>query len=168
VRIEIWIGWALVQHGATLRYERARPSADPSPFPMGDGHPPIEYWWGRYCRAGSDAERDRVEELANEALCAWRRRPDPPPEGETVEQWVDRIIKEGEGWSAADVALAERCTPRMVRRWRMERERNPETGRVEGSLQHARELRAQGLTLRQVAMMTGIPKSTLHDLDRAA
>lgn len=165
---EVWIGWALIMHGATTHYD-VRAGAERSPIPMGDSHPPIEFWWALYLRAESDEERADVETRANEALCAWRRRPEPPPVGESPEQWADRIIRDGEGWSAKDVALSERCTPRMVRRLRLTRERNPEDGRIEGSLAHARELRRAGHSLRSVAMLTGIPKSTLHEaLDRAA
>jgi hypothetical protein len=55
-----------------------------------------------------------------------------------------------------------------VRRVRHAAERNPDTGREEGSLQHARDLLSQGLSLRQVAILTGIPKSTLHRQARVA
>ena len=51
---------------------------------------------------------------------------------------------------------------------RIEFERNPETGREEGSLQHAMGLLSSGMSLRQVAILTGIPKSTLHRQTRVA
>jgi DNA invertase Pin-like site-specific DNA recombinase len=66
------------------------------------------------------------------------------------------------------VSLACRCTPTLVRRVRVDGERNPETGREEGSLQHARDLLASGMSLRQVAVLTGISKSTLHRQARVA
>ena len=158
---DVWIRWSLVMGGATVRYE-VRPSAEPNPLPQGEPYPPVAYWWALYLRAPSDEQRIEIEQRADEAYWAYVRRPEPPPEGETYEQWVDRIIEQGEGWEARDVAMAERCTPRMVRKARIARERSPETGRLEGSFEHARELLGRGLTLRQVAMMTGISKSTLH------
>jgi hypothetical protein len=111
-----------------------------------------------------------IVEAARSELAAWKRRSDPPPEGETGEQMIARLVKDGEGWRVEDVALAFRCTPSMVRRWRVEHDRNPDTGRLEGTLAQAKDLMASGkYTLRQVAMLTGIPKSTIHDaLDRAA
>jgi hypothetical protein len=66
------------------------------------------------------------------------------------------------------VSLACRCTPTLVRQARIEAERNPETGREEGSLEQARDMLERGMSLRQVAVLTGIPKSTLHRHARVA
>lgn len=164
---DVWVRWSLVMFGATVRYD-VRPGADGAVVPMGEAWTPGDFWWGLYVRASSDVERAQIEQQASEAHAAWVRRPEPPPEGETLDELQARVLRH-EGWEAKDVAFALRCTPTFVRRVRAEHERSPETGKPEGSLAHARELLAAGLSLRQVAMFTGIPKSTLHEaLDRAA
>ena len=162
------IAYQLLGYGTTIRYGQRR-SADGGVLPGGEGNPPLEHWLHEWVIASSSYERRLIVQAARSELAAWKRRPDPPPEGETGEQMIERLIREGEGWEASDVALAFRCTPSLVRRWRTEHDRNPDTGRLEGSIEHAKDLIEQGLTLRQVAMITGIPKSTIHDhLDRAA
>lgn len=162
------VAYQLLGYGSTIRYGTRRP-ADLNPLPGGEGDPPLDHWLDLWVTASSSSERRLIVEAARSELAAWKRRPEPPPEGETGERMIARLIHEGEGWTPADVALAFRTTPRLVRRWRNERDRNPETGRPEGSLAHAKDLIGQGLSLRAVAMLTGISKSTLHrELDRAA
>lgn len=154
--------YALLGYGATMRFEKRR-DADRNPFPSGEAEPPFERWLDLLCRCETFEVFRGVWSEAVDELSAWKRRPDAPPQGETLAQMQSRIIDEGEGWEVRDVALVFRCTPTLVRRTRIERERNPDTGRIEGSLQHAKDLLARGLSLRQVAVLTGIPKSTLHD-----
>lgn len=164
---DLALGYELLQYGSTIRYEKRR-AAELHPFPPGEGSPPWDHWLDllSQCRT-IDAVRAVVEEARSE-LSTWKCRPDPPPEGETFDELQDRIVEQGEGWTPQQVAMAFRCTPTLVRNTRVERERNPDTGREEGSIQHARELLAQGMPLRQVALATGIPRSTLHDALRGA
>jgi hypothetical protein len=154
----------LVSYGPVQRWGRQSPSCEPRPEPTGEGHPPAEFWIRRYLKAPPD-ERAQIAHAAEAELQAWRRR-DPELneiKTETLEDLKRRIIGEGEGWSARDVALAMRCTPTLVRTTREDAERDPEHGRPDRSLAHARQLRAEGLSLRQIAQITGIPKSTLAD-----
>lgn len=163
------VAYAMLGYGTTIRYGQRR-GAEGGPLPGGESDPPLDHWIGLWIEARSSHERVLIVAAARSELQSWKRRQDPAPEGETGEQMINRLIKEGEGWTTRDVALAFRCTPSMVRRWRAEHDRNPETGRLEGTLAQAKDLMASGnYTLRQVAMLTGIPKSTIHDaLDRAA
>jgi hypothetical protein len=156
--------WSIVSYGTVQRWGRQSPSCDLRAEPTGEGHPPAEFWIRRWLSAPLN-ERPAIAREADAELTAWRRRAPELNEikTETLAELKRRILKEGDGWSAKDVALACRCTPTLVRRTREEAERNPEDGRVEGSLAHARELHAQGLSLRQIATLTGIPKSTLGD-----
>jgi hypothetical protein len=166
--VRLVIAYALLGYGSTTRFG-VRRAADGQPLPAGESDPPLDHWLELWAAAPSPHMRKLIVQAARSELAAWKRRPEPPPEGESGEEMIERLIREGEGWRAEDVALAFRCTPRLVRRWRVERERNPETGRPDGTLQQAQDLIAQGLSLRQAAMLTGIPKSTIHDsLDRAA
>lgn len=154
------IGYALIGYGSVRVYETPRTNGD-TPLPTGEAHPPLEHWAALLPMCGTIEEIRGVLEMAQSELRDWKRRPDPPPEGETLVELKERVLSYS-GWEPKDVALACRCTPTLVRRARTEAERNPETGREEGSLQHARDLLAQGMSLRQVAILTGISKSTLH------
>lgn len=73
------------------------------------------------------------------------------------------MLREGEGASVAVVALALRCTPTFVRRVRVSTGRDAERGRVLEIEPDPRALRDAGLSLRAVALATGVPRSTLHD-----
>lgn len=155
--------YELLGYGATMRYEKRRP-AEGFAVPAGEGDPPWDHWHVLLLQCQTfDAFRSVWVDARSE-LQAWKCRAEPAPEGETLDQMQTRIIDEGEGWTPKQVAMAFRCTPTLVRNTRLERERNPETGRAEGSLEHAKDLLGRGLTLRQVAILTGIPKSTLHRL----
>lgn len=163
------VAYEMLGYGTTMKFGQRR-DADGQPLPAGESDPPLDHWLDLWFAATSSSERKLIVQAARSELAAWKRRPTPPPEGETGEQMISRLIREGEGWSPADVALAFRCTPSMVRRWRTEHDRNPETGFTDGTLAQAIELVESGrYTLRQAAMLTGIPKSTIHRaLDRAA
>lgn len=162
---DVWIGFAMLGYGAVQRFGQIR-SAEGGVLPAGEHEAPGDYWLSVYLRA-HPADQEEILALALEALQTWRKRPEPPSEGETLAEFKARIVATGEGWKPREVALALRCTPTLVRAARLEADRNPETGKVEGSVEHARALLADGLSLRQVAMLTGIPKSTLHDALRA-
>ena len=165
---DVILGFAMFGYGLTFAWAERIRSSESALLPSGEGEPPVERWLILYARATED-ERPDVEAGARAELNAWRRREAPPLEVETMDELSARIISEGEGWSPKEVALAMRCTPTLVRRVREANERNVETGKVEGSLEHAKALLARGCSLRQVAILTGIPKSTLADqLKRAA
>lgn len=163
---EVWVGFAMLGYGAVMRYGEVRCS-DSDAMPAGEYEAPADYWIARYEQAHPDDQPD-VLELALIYLETWRRRPEPADESETLDQLKARIVETGNGWTPKEVALAMRCTPTLVRAARLEADRHPETGKIEGSVEHARELLANGCSLRQVAILTGIPKSTLHDALRAA
>jgi hypothetical protein len=162
-RIEIERGFAMLQYGATMAWGRRTPDAERPALPSGEGAPPLDYWLDLLDRCVTEEEVDAVVSRARAELSAWRRRPEPPPEGETFGDLKSRILGEGEGWTPKEVALAMRVTPTLVRNVRAEAERDPEYGRPDGSLAHGLALLDAGLSIRQAAQITGIPKSTLHD-----
>jgi len=159
---DVVIGYALLQYGAVQRLGRTARSAEVALLPQGEDYPPLDYWLDQIVRAQTIAEVATIVERAREELCAWRRRPEPPPDGESFEDLKRRIIEDGEGWTPQEVALAMRCTPTLVRNVRNEAERDPEYGRPDRSLAHGLALLSEGVTLRAAALATGIPKSTLH------
>ena len=164
---QLVVGFALLQYGSVRVYESSTAKGDGAVLPGGELHPPIEHWAQILPRCRTIEELLTVLALAQSELSAWKVRPEPPPEGETLDELAERILS-FEGWEPKDVSLACRCTPTLVRRVRHAAERNPDTGREEGSLQHARDLLSQGMSLRQVAILTGISKSTLHRQARVA
>ena len=160
--------WALVSYGSVQRLGQRR-GGEGNGLPTGEPHPPADFWIERYLKASSE-DRPRIAEQAAAELQAWKRR---APElaqikTETLDDLKRRILRDGEGWEAKDVALACRCTPTLVRRVRSEAERSADDGRPEGGLAHGLQLLRDGCSLRQAAMSTGIPKSTLHDAYKAS
>jgi hypothetical protein len=165
---EMVVGFTLLQYGGTMAWGRQAPSADGALLPGGEGHPPLDHWLDLLERCTTLEEAQIVVAKAREELEAWLRRPEPPPQGETLEDLKQRIIREGEGWTPQEVALAMRVTPTLVRNVRSEAERDPQYGRPDGSLAHGVALLNAGLSVRQAAQITGIAKSTLHDAWRSA
>ena len=147
--------------GAVMRYEQRR-DADVGVWPAGEPAPSWIFFMEPYAQA-NEADKPAVIERAAAYLEAWKRRPPElgAVEVETLDELKQRIVEAGEGWTPEEVALSLRCTPTLVRRARAEADRCVETGKVEGSLKHARALMAEGMTLRQAAVLTGIPRSTL-------
>jgi hypothetical protein len=159
---DVWIGFAMLGYGKVMAWGEVVRASERGEYDF-----PADHWLDLYERAHPD-DRAEILELAREELERWRRRPEPPDEAETFDELKTRIVKTGEGWTPKEVALAMRCTPTLVRAARMEADRHPETGKIEGSIERARELLSTGHSLRQVAILTGIPKSTLHDALRSA
>jgi hypothetical protein len=165
---DIVIGYALLQHGAVQRLGRTAPSAEGALLPQGESYPPLDHWLKLMVSAQTVSEVQEIVGRARQELDAWRRRPEPPPSGESFTDLKRRIVDEGEGWTPQEVALAMRCTPTLVRHVRSEVERDAEYGRPDRSLAHGLALLRDGVTLRAAALATGIPKSTLHEAYRRA
>jgi hypothetical protein len=163
---DVVIGYALLQYGAVQRWGRVVPNAEGALLPQGEDYPPLDYWLELIATAQTLDEIHEIVERARSELRAWRRRPEPPPVGESFTDLKRRIVDEGEGWTPQEVALAMRCTPTLVRNVRSEVERDPEYGRPDRSLAHGLALLRDGVTLRAAALATGIPKSTLHEAHR--
>lgn len=131
--------------------------------PSGTGHPAE-----RYARAIGEArsEREARAHLAA-AQCELQsilRRPFIGASAETRDRLALRIVTEGTGMSPIEVAILCKCTTSFVRAARIEHERAPEHGRSLAGVsadKWAHELRAAGYSYRQVAALTGIPRSTL-------
>jgi hypothetical protein len=165
---DVFVGYALIQYGAVMRWGRTIPSAEGAVLPQGESDPPLDYWLEQLALARTTDELLRIAERMRRELEAWRRRPDPPPPGETLDDLKHRLLTEGKGWTPQEVALAMRVTPTFVRNVRTEAERDPETGRADQRLSGALGMLAEGMSLRQVERITGIPRSTLHDARRTA
>jgi hypothetical protein len=156
-------GFRLLQYGNTMAWGRQPKAAERPLLPSGEARPPLDHWLDALEQCATAEEAQIIVARARAELEAWRRRPEPPPEGETFGDLKARILAEGAGWTPKEVALAMRVTPTLVRNVRAEAERDPEYGRPDGSLSHGLSLLNAGLSLRQAAQITGVAKSTLHD-----
>lgn len=166
---DVVVGFSMLQYGSVMAWGRRVPSAEGPALPQGEAEPPLLYWLDKLARCGSMEEFAATADAMRSELEAWRRRPDPPPPGETLDDLKQRVLSEGKGWDPKDVALSMRVTPTFVRNVRTEADRDPETGRPDERLKRALKLLREGeLSLRQIEAVTGVPKSTLHDAAKAA
>jgi hypothetical protein len=131
----------------------------------------------RYARewdaAGDAQERARVLEAAQKTLEHIRHSHADRGADESREDRDRRIVKDGRGWSAADVAIAFRCGITDVYRARtaqgLDAERGEEiiNGRALSRTQRnieIRRLRAQGMNPFQIARKLGLPDQTVRDV----
>ena len=165
---EVIVGYSMLQYGSVMAWGRRIPSAEGAVLPQGEDAPPLLYWLEKLAASTSLEEFTQTAELMRAELDAWRRRPDPPPQGESMDELKRRVLTDGKGWTPHEVALAMRITPTFVRNVRNEAERDPQTGRPDNRLARGLKLLEDGLSLRQVERITGVPKSTLHDAHKAA
>jgi hypothetical protein len=159
---------SLVSHAPASRMD-AMPRTHGTPEhrpPPGEANPPHERLGHELVSASTVEEVLAVGRKAHDELVAATRRRFVPSTVETADELAERVIDDGEGWAAGDVATAMRCTPTFVRRARLAALRDPEDGRPidpEDPWEAARELRRRGRSLRAIAALTGVPRSTLHD-----
>lgn len=159
---------SLVSYGAVQNFGPRSRSADGQLFPAGEDRPMHERWAAILASARTDDElRDLVAQGEAE-LDAWQRRPLSPTTVETLEELSARIVSDGWGVTADECARAMLCTPTLVRQARLGAVRHPETGYhlpapSNDAWSWALMLDHVGLNVRQIALLTGLPKSTLHD-----
>jgi hypothetical protein len=130
--------------------------------PTGD-ESPATYWRERFDGAATDAEARALLAGARAELRHIRRRAFPAVVWEDAVELAARVLGDGEGVDARVVAISLRCTPTFVRRTRVVAGREPEHGRVVSvETLEPRALVAAGMSIRQVAAVVGMPRSTLH------
>lgn len=140
--------------------ECKHPGGDPPPGGGTDG----TYWWNRYKQA---ADPETVIEEAERALDLALRSKALAHSPETLEQENARILEEGEGFKAEEVAYTFHCTVSRVRKVRTAADRDPEWGRpvvIDGLTMPERiiQLHTQNCSQRQIATKLGVPQSTVH------
>lgn len=135
------------------------------------------YWRAKYERAVGNYRREQVYRAARAELEAFRKRPKITVIMETEEELEARIVKEGQGWTVEQVAIHCRCTTTFARKARLKGGVSVTTGNAPASVrietddqrERARKLGEDGMTERQIVMLTGLPKSTIRRvLGRAA
>lgn len=163
--------------------------------PPGDNHPPQDHYRHEWERLGREQEAAQLEglptirfdryrqellERAREELASIRKQQKHVEiQAETDVALSKRIVREGDGFSVREVALALRVTETRVRRAVVELGADLSTGRIRRMVvaqaadgdahEHARRLAASGMTERQIRMVTGLPKTAVRlILGRAA
>lgn len=165
----VLLALALLPHGTTMSFDptSGARNAEVPPRPPGELHPPHEVYARRLLEAASDALAASLAREAAELVGHYRRRGLPAVREETLDALKARIVRDGAGWRPNEVARTMRCLARLVRVARIEANRHPETGYdmpapvVGEPNAWARELRAHGLSLRQIEQATGVARSTL-------
>lgn len=159
---------AMVSHAPALRLGAVRGSngAHESSRPPGELIPDAEYFHNRLQRSETVSDARETLSEARACLAGVLRRAMAHVPGESAVELAARITEDGAGWTAEDVAQAMRVTPTFVRRARLLAGRDPENGLTPPDADPmvlAVELFAAGRSLRTIARLTGIPRSTLHD-----
>lgn len=134
--------------------------------PTGEATPTWESLARALDAAETVEEVVRVGQRVRAEVVAATRRTMVRSTTESATELAERIVGDGAGWPADDVATAMRCNVSFVTRARLAAGRDPETGllpRDADPYELASELRAQGRSYRTIAALTGIPRSTLHD-----
>lgn len=162
----VLLGLALASSAPTAKLGvRAAPAGGASSGrPAGPRTPPAERWAALIAGALTVSEGRRHLSAARAELQSIRRRPLALASTDTLADMEARIVSEGVGMSALEVAVTCRCTTSMVRRARIQADCDPERGHPLTATTPevaAVMLRASGLSLRATAQLTGIPRSTL-------
>lgn len=164
----------LLSHGTVTNYSSTGGGSGPdTKDPTGESHPPHLRWRSEWEHATDDAHREYVLQAARADLRSYRKR-DLTLASAPVESEVEleaRIVREGKGWTVAETARHCLCTPTLVRRARLKAGVNAHTGvPPEGTelpddpAQKVRELDENGMSERQIEMVTGIPKTRIRRL----
>lgn len=170
----VLVRMTLLSYGKVAAMERSRGGESALVGPGGESSPMAEEYAALFAKARTPEHARVILDEARAELSAWMRRPLAPDTTETLDELMARIVEDGWAMTPDECAFAMRCLPSLVRRARLLGGRNPETGKHLPTIQHdrmawARMLDSAGLSVRQIELLTGVPKSTLHDhLSKAA
>lgn len=157
----------LLMHGKTTSYNSSGGgrSENENAVPQGESNPPHEVWRRRMEKATPEKLPGLIIEARGEleAIRGYGRAAQPKPKGESRGEWEARLIREGEGFDARDVAVKFHTSVRVVTTLRANAGRDPSKGGslvpVEASVEARRErveqLRRGGASTRQIARLTG-------------
>lgn len=129
--------------------------------PPGDSKPLHQTWQHTYVLAAPE-NREQVIADATDALIEARVRTTPVPQGETRQEWEERLVKDGEGWPAREVAVRFLTATREVTKLRIRYERDPHMGNPLEHQATVAEMIARGLSARQIAFITGKKPSSIQ------
>lgn len=159
----VLIAMQCLMYGSTAQWNKSGGHQKPTGGnrPPGESQPLHMIWQHAYVLAAPQ-DREQVIADATDALVEARVRTAPVPQGETREQWEERLIKDGDGWPAREVAVRFLTATREVTKLRMRYERDPHMGRPLERQATIPELIAKGLSARQIAFITGKKPSSIQ------
>ena len=155
----------LLSYGSTSSLRESKsPSTDVSQGgnqPPGEANPPHVWLRERYVESGTWPEKLHILKLAQTLYTELTQQKPVEVVAETATQRIHRILRDGEGWAARDVANVFLCSATEVRRIRVEHECNPETGT------HLKELDAiamykDDIPKREIARLLKKPYPTIQ------
>lgn len=166
----------MLMQGKTQSWNATTKGGDRDPCPSGEAYPIAEEYRDRYHQAAGDIARTRVLHDARDELERWRGHGITRHAGETTAQEEVRMLREGKGFDPQTVAVRFNTSASRVRRVRIQGQHTPETGLPlpgavappSGDLARMVELKGNGYTLRQIATLTGKPRSTVDRMLRDA
>lgn len=157
---KVLLAMLFVSEGTTGKPGASHGACESRP-PAGSSWSLVEFWKTRWEACESlDAQEACVGE-ATAALELALKAPEQPEDQSSEDAW---IIEDGENHHVDRVAERFNTTPTRVRRVRVKADRDSEWGvplAVEKDKSHDRvlNLAAQGCTLRQIGMQTGVSKT---------
>lgn len=142
-----------IPRGVTLRKVEGPPSTHRSL---------AEHWQWRLRNARTDHDLWRLCVIAEREYLTARYG---GAMAETQEEMCDRVLRDYEGIAAEEVALLENTNERWVRKLRVIAGRDPDAGALgEDRKTKARDMRANGATMRTIATCLGVSVGTVHNL----
>lgn len=172
---EVLLQLSLLSNGRTSSFEASR-SSDPDYTPtLSPGDAPQLYYARRWDAAVDDIERAAVLKAAQDCLEEERHSQSLSTGGETLAQRNARIVAQGEGWEARDVANHFKCGINDVWKARDAAGRDRDRGerpRELGDTDRRAEIErmaGRGMSARQIAFTLGVGYNTVRrDLGRNA
>lgn len=173
---DVLLAMTMLSNGTTQAWDKSGSQGKPGSRILVLVEKPIaDVYRERWENANGPTSRRAILEEARRELDQWRgwlRR--DVPAGETPEQEERRLLQEGKGFDPNAVAQRFRTSATRVRRLRRAAGLNEETGAghvvsaPDDSPERIRELAAQGMSVRAIAMLTRASKSTVDRVVRRA
>jgi hypothetical protein len=159
----VLIAMQCLMYGAAMNWQPSVSSGKRTggDCPPGESQPLHMIWQHAYVLAAPQ-DRETVIAQATDALIEARVRTAPIPQGESRQEWEERLIKDGEGWPAREVAVRFLTATREVTKLRIRYERDPHMGKALEQQASIPEMIARGLSARQIAFVTGKKPSTIQ------
>lgn len=130
---QVLIDLELISHGSISAYNSSGGGhgENEHAIPPGENRPPHLYWRECFSDTNDETHRRTLLKAAQAELSTLRRRPKPTTEAQIMsdkEIMEERILREGSGWTASEVARTFRCSIGFVRKTRLHNARDTETG----------------------------------------
>jgi hypothetical protein len=148
----------LLMHGKTASLNSSGRGGERNPVPQGEAHPPHEQWLAVFNDLAPFPHllRQAIHNARLELERIKRRDTTVVVREETREEWEARLLRDGAGFEARDVAVKFNCAVQDVTRLRTAAGRDPNLGQVD-----VREL-SKTMSVREIAEQTGMSKSAVH------